>query len=112
MRAYCAISVHVSLDPEVHEQMFRAGGQSDAKPPVLSSQAILLKNDEIVNVIQVVDLAKHLNLEVNSDDVQELLNSHNQALAIDELIEMYEQEQDIEEREPESLEPVQSQKIE
>ncbi|GFV93604.1 hypothetical protein TNCV_1989161 [Trichonephila clavipes] len=36
------ISVYVTLGPEVHEQMFRSGGQSDAKPPVLSSQASLV----------------------------------------------------------------------
>ncbi|GFX81440.1 hypothetical protein TNCV_142901 [Trichonephila clavipes] len=34
-------SVYVTLVPEVHEQMFRSGGQSDATPPVLSSQASL-----------------------------------------------------------------------
>ncbi|GFY24343.1 hypothetical protein TNCV_1013921 [Trichonephila clavipes] len=27
------------MDPEVHEQMYRSGGQYDVKPPVLSSQA-------------------------------------------------------------------------
>ncbi|GFT65396.1 uncharacterized protein TNCV_1609271 [Trichonephila clavipes] len=37
--------------------------------------------------------------------VQELLDSHNQELTIDELIEMHERERDIEELEP--LEPVQ-----
>ncbi|GFW59252.1 hypothetical protein TNCV_2781831 [Trichonephila clavipes] len=36
------ILVYVTLGPEVHEQMFRSGGQSDAKPPVLSFQAILV----------------------------------------------------------------------
>ncbi|GFW75180.1 DUF4817 domain-containing protein [Trichonephila clavipes] len=46
------------------------------------------------------------NLEVVSDDVQELLDTHNQELTMDELIEMHEQEQDIEELE--SLDPVQS----
>ncbi|GFW42639.1 hypothetical protein TNCV_257001 [Trichonephila clavipes] len=35
-------SVPVTLDPEVHEQMFRSGGQPDAKPPVLNSQASLV----------------------------------------------------------------------
>ncbi|GFW72438.1 hypothetical protein TNCV_3796661 [Trichonephila clavipes] len=33
-----------------------------------------------------------INLEVDSDDVQELLEFHNQQLTIDELIEMHEQE--------------------
>ncbi|GFX03012.1 hypothetical protein TNCV_3261581 [Trichonephila clavipes] len=42
-------------------------------------------------------LSRQINLEVDSDDVQELLDSHNQELTMDELIEMHEQEQDIEE---------------
>ncbi|GFW76665.1 hypothetical protein TNCV_4943821 [Trichonephila clavipes] len=32
----------MTLGPRVHEQMFRSGGQSDARPPVLSSQASLV----------------------------------------------------------------------
>ncbi|GFX30746.1 hypothetical protein TNCV_1181241 [Trichonephila clavipes] len=43
--------------------------------------------------------------EVDSDDVQELLDSYNQELTMDELIEKDEQEQDIEEFE--SLESIQ-----
>ncbi|GFW45287.1 hypothetical protein TNCV_4733951 [Trichonephila clavipes] len=35
-------SVYPTLGPEVYEQMFRSGGQSDAKPPVLSSHASLV----------------------------------------------------------------------
>ncbi|GFS52694.1 hypothetical protein TNCV_45611 [Trichonephila clavipes] len=35
-------SVYATLGPEVYEQMFRSGGQSDAKPSVLSSQASLV----------------------------------------------------------------------
>ncbi|GFW18690.1 hypothetical protein TNCV_1369441 [Trichonephila clavipes] len=46
---------------------------------------------EIGNWIDVVDLAKQINLEVDSDDVQELQDSHNQELIFDELIEMREQ---------------------
>ncbi|GFW41415.1 hypothetical protein TNCV_465061 [Trichonephila clavipes] len=46
------------------------------------------------------------NLKVESDDVQVFLDSHNQELAIDEIIEMHEKEQDIEELV--SLDPVQS----
>ncbi|GFX10070.1 peptidase S1 domain-containing protein [Trichonephila clavipes] len=38
-----------------------------------------------------------MNLEVDSDNVQKLLDSHNQELTIDELIELHKQEQDIEE---------------
>ncbi|GFV46239.1 hypothetical protein TNCV_261901 [Trichonephila clavipes] len=49
---------------------------------------------------------RKINLEVDSEDVQELLDSHNQELTMDQLIEMHEQEQDIEEFE--SLDPVQS----
>ncbi|GFX21169.1 hypothetical protein TNCV_4367481 [Trichonephila clavipes] len=39
---------------------------------------------------------RQINLELDSDDVQELLDSHNQELTIDEVIEMHEQKQDIE----------------
>ncbi|GFX50027.1 hypothetical protein TNCV_2375161 [Trichonephila clavipes] len=42
---------------------------------------------------EVVNLARQINLKVNSNDIQELLDSLNQELTIDELIEM--QEQDI-----------------
>ncbi|GFX47452.1 uncharacterized protein TNCV_1734391 [Trichonephila clavipes] len=35
-------SVYTILGPEVHEQMFRSGGQSDAKSQVLSSQENLV----------------------------------------------------------------------
>ncbi|GFW69963.1 hypothetical protein TNCV_1404161 [Trichonephila clavipes] len=66
------------------------------------------KNDkigEIGNVSEeVVDLVRQINLEVNSNDVQELLNSYNQELTIDELIKTL--EQDIEKLE--SLKPIQS----
>ncbi|GFW46328.1 uncharacterized protein TNCV_1388301 [Trichonephila clavipes] len=55
------------------------------------------------------DLARQIHLEVESDDVQELLDSHNHELTIDELIEIHEQEQDIEELE--CLNPVQSEDI-
>ncbi|GFV79239.1 hypothetical protein TNCV_71071 [Trichonephila clavipes] len=51
------------------------------------------KPDELSNVIEeVVDLARQINLEVDSNDVQELLASCNQELIIDEVIEMHEQE--------------------
>ncbi|GFT42398.1 hypothetical protein TNCV_1786781 [Trichonephila clavipes] len=36
------IPVFMTLDTEVQEQMFRSGGQSDAKHPVFSSQASLV----------------------------------------------------------------------
>ncbi|GFU96453.1 hypothetical protein TNCV_90261 [Trichonephila clavipes] len=42
-KAYCAqLSVRDLVGPEVHEQMFWSDGQSDAKPPVLNSQASLV----------------------------------------------------------------------
>ncbi|GFU74214.1 hypothetical protein TNCV_4168051 [Trichonephila clavipes] len=56
--------------------------------------------------MEVVDLAKKTNLDVDNDNVQELLDSHSQELIMDEPIEMHEQGEDIEELE--SLDPVQS----
>ncbi|GFW37353.1 hypothetical protein TNCV_4498441 [Trichonephila clavipes] len=41
-KANYAISVHVILGPEVHEQMFRSGGQPRVKSPVFRSQASLV----------------------------------------------------------------------
>ncbi|GFW17314.1 hypothetical protein TNCV_3905241 [Trichonephila clavipes] len=52
---------------------------------------------------EIVYLVRQINLEVDSD-IQELLDSHNRELTIDELIEMH--EQGIEKFE--SLEPVHS----
>ncbi|GFW84346.1 hypothetical protein TNCV_1132151 [Trichonephila clavipes] len=63
--------------------------------------------DEIGNLIEeVVDLDREINVEGDRDDIQELLDSHYQALTIDELIEMHEQEQHIEELE--SFDTIQS----
>ncbi|GFW75321.1 hypothetical protein TNCV_4189751 [Trichonephila clavipes] len=60
----------------------------------------LKKNDTIGDVTdEEVNLAKQINLEVDSDNVQKLMDSHKQELTIDELIEMHEQEDDIEELE-------------
>ncbi|GFT28061.1 hypothetical protein TNCV_644501 [Trichonephila clavipes] len=42
---------------------------------------------------EAVDLAKKINLEIDSDDVQELQGSHNQVLTIDVLIAMHQQDQ-------------------
>ncbi|GFU36707.1 hypothetical protein TNCV_3311971 [Trichonephila clavipes] len=47
---------------------------------------------------------REINFKVDSDDVQEVVDSYSQELTIDELIEMY--EQDVEELE--SIDPVQS----
>ncbi|GFW61371.1 hypothetical protein TNCV_4136891 [Trichonephila clavipes] len=41
-KAYCAHLSIRDLGPEVQEQMIRSGGQSDTKPPMLSSQASLM----------------------------------------------------------------------
>ncbi|GFW42384.1 hypothetical protein TNCV_239811 [Trichonephila clavipes] len=46
---------------------------------------------------------------MDSDGIQKLLDSHNQELTMDELIEMHEQKQDIEEFE--YLDPVQSEDL-
>ncbi|GFX30090.1 hypothetical protein TNCV_2618011 [Trichonephila clavipes] len=63
--------------------------------------------DENVNLIEeVINIYRQINLEMNSDDVQELLDSHSLELVMDELIETHEQKQDIEELEP--LDSVQS----
>ncbi|GFV29757.1 hypothetical protein TNCV_1925821 [Trichonephila clavipes] len=43
---------------------------------------------------------QQINIEVDSDDVQELMDSHNQEVTMDELVEMHEPEQDINELEP------------
>ncbi|GFW98712.1 tigger transposable element-derived protein 1 [Trichonephila clavipes] len=62
---------------------------------------------KIDNFIEdVVNLARHINLEGDSDDIHDFLDTHNQKLTLDEFIEMHEQEQDI--AKLESLGPVQS----
>ncbi|GFW85420.1 tigger transposable element-derived protein 1 [Trichonephila clavipes] len=55
---------------------------------------------------EVVDLSGQINLEVDSDDVQDLLDFHNQKLTMDLLLDMHKQQHVIEELE--SLYPVQS----
>ncbi|GFU45223.1 hypothetical protein TNCV_4236401 [Trichonephila clavipes] len=53
--------------------------------------------DEIGNLVEkVVDFAMQINSDVNSDDVQKLLDFHNHELTMDELVEMHEQEHNIE----------------
>ncbi|GFX24105.1 transposable element Tcb1 transposase [Trichonephila clavipes] len=60
------------------------------------------KNDENNNVIkEVVNLARQINLERDSDDVQDMPDFYKQELAIDELMEL--QEQDVEELRPSSI---------
>ncbi|GFX60606.1 uncharacterized protein TNCV_3061791 [Trichonephila clavipes] len=57
-----------------------------------------IKIGEIAYAIEIfIELARQINLKVNSDDIPELLNFHNHELTIDELIEMHKQKQDIEE---------------
>ncbi|GFX57004.1 hypothetical protein TNCV_3701691 [Trichonephila clavipes] len=53
--------------------------------------------DNSLSIEEFADLPRLINLEVNGDDIQELLDSHNQKTTVDELIEMHEQKQDIEE---------------
>ncbi|GFX42695.1 hypothetical protein TNCV_2196541 [Trichonephila clavipes] len=49
------------------------------------------KSLKINNVMEeIIDLARQTNLDVDIDEVQELLDSHNQVLTIEELIEKYE----------------------
>ncbi|GFV80953.1 transposable element Tc3 transposase [Trichonephila clavipes] len=71
-----------------------------------SRDGISVRESDVIRKVieEVVDLARQINLEVDSDNVRELLHSHNQDSAMDELIEMHEQEQDFEELE--SLESV------
>ncbi|GFT23363.1 hypothetical protein TNCV_2016461 [Trichonephila clavipes] len=61
-------------------------------PPIIKTQTELVpKPDEIGNFIEdIVDFGREINLEVNSDEVQELQDSHHQELTVDELIEMHE----------------------
>ncbi|GFX76470.1 hypothetical protein TNCV_2130211 [Trichonephila clavipes] len=52
------------------------------------------KKSEIRNAVKDdVDLAIKIFFEMDSEDVRKLLDSHNQELTIDELIEMRKQEQ-------------------
>ncbi|GFX15319.1 hypothetical protein TNCV_3302481 [Trichonephila clavipes] len=44
-----------------------------------------IKPDEIGNLTEEVDLARQINPDVDSDDVQELLDSHNQEPTVHEL---------------------------
>ncbi|GFV86041.1 hypothetical protein TNCV_670381 [Trichonephila clavipes] len=76
--------------------------------PIIKTQAESLPEPiGIGNLIkEVADVAMQINSEVDNDDVQKLLDSHNQELTIDELTEMHEQEQDIEQLE--SVDSVQS----
>ncbi|GFV32021.1 hypothetical protein TNCV_1195531 [Trichonephila clavipes] len=50
---------------------------------------------KLVDYITLADPAWEINLEVDSDDVQQMLDSHNHKLTIGELIQMHEQDHDI-----------------
>ncbi|GFU29290.1 tigger transposable element-derived protein 1 [Trichonephila clavipes] len=53
----------------------------------------LSETEEIGNLIEkVVDFSRKIISEVDSNDVQELLDFHNQELTVNELIEMHEQD--------------------
>ncbi|GFX68277.1 hypothetical protein TNCV_2816521 [Trichonephila clavipes] len=108
---------HVPLVSPLTTQF--AGAASDVYPKLrkaaptclaqywMSISEFVAEPDENGNVIeQVVDLLRQINLEVDSDDVQTLLHSYNSELTVDKLKEMKEQEQDNEDIE--SLDPVQS----
>ncbi|GFV22076.1 hypothetical protein TNCV_4527611 [Trichonephila clavipes] len=62
-------------------------------PPIIKTVVVVSvpEPDEIGNMIEdVVDLARQINLEVDSDDVQKVLDTHNQELTMDELVQMHE----------------------
>ncbi|GFW24435.1 hypothetical protein TNCV_606761 [Trichonephila clavipes] len=68
-------------------------GQADGSSMYL---ACLSGKVGLNGIEEIVDLARQINLEVDNEDIQELLDSHNQELTMNELIEMH--EQDIEEQ--------------
>ncbi|GFU63439.1 hypothetical protein TNCV_44851 [Trichonephila clavipes] len=66
----------------------------------LQSYGGISASDEIGHVIEkVVDIARQIILEMDSGGVQELMDSYNQELIMDELIKMHEQQQGIQELE-------------
>ncbi|GFV46328.1 hypothetical protein TNCV_3232171 [Trichonephila clavipes] len=74
------------------------GWSTTAKSKIALSCYTTRLPDEIGSVIELdVDHAKKINLEADSDDVQKLLDSQYQEVAMEELIEMHEQEQNVEE---------------
>ncbi|GFU76976.1 hypothetical protein TNCV_4521321 [Trichonephila clavipes] len=76
---------HIIGDPDMTQQH-----QLTATTHTLVAES-LPESGEIGNFIEeVVDLARQINSEVDSEDVQELLNSCNQELTFDELMEMHE----------------------
>ncbi|GFW12314.1 hypothetical protein TNCV_2489581 [Trichonephila clavipes] len=62
----------------------------------ISQEESVPDTDAIDNLIEeVVNLARQINLEVDSDDIQELLDTHNQELTMDELIEVSDERKSI-----------------
>ncbi|GFT25061.1 hypothetical protein TNCV_179731 [Trichonephila clavipes] len=87
------------LDRNSLEAFLVAPKHSKSSDPLVTATKVAESvPDEIGNLIdEVINLACQINVEVNSDDVQDLLDSHNKELTMDELVEMHEQKQDIEE---------------
>ncbi|GFV25805.1 hypothetical protein TNCV_3867751 [Trichonephila clavipes] len=100
-----AIRYHItSLDRGLKRPIFSANSSRVASKT--DTESVPVPEEMGIGIEKVVDLARQINLEVDSVDVQKLLHSYNEKLTIDELIEMREQKQGIEELE--FLDPVQS----
>ncbi|GFT95907.1 uncharacterized protein TNCV_312421 [Trichonephila clavipes] len=99
----CPLQAAIKGKEKVDRQKCNRGKPQKACVIILCYQSHGRRNGKIGgtgNVIgEIVHLSRQINLEVNGDDVQELLDFHNQELTIDELTEMDEQEPDIEELE-------------
>ncbi|GFT07166.1 tigger transposable element-derived protein 1 [Trichonephila clavipes] len=126
----CFLTKHIykGIIHKALAHIFKYSSTSTASPRVHDFQIVLIRlllkrfffitetqaqsvsePDETSNVIEeAVDLERQINLEVKNDDTQELLDSRNQELTVDELTKLYEQEQDI--KEMESLDPVRTDK--
>ncbi|GFT72913.1 hypothetical protein TNCV_1976351 [Trichonephila clavipes] len=97
---------YMSVDLVLLLEVLWVSGKTLPVPFMLYLRLSLEKFSEIGNVNdEFADFGSQINLEVESDDIQELLHSHNQKLTIDELTQMHEQKQDIEE--VFSLDPIQ-----
>ncbi|GFW57976.1 hypothetical protein TNCV_2741221 [Trichonephila clavipes] len=108
-KIYGCYESHTSRIPstmKVHQNIEYSNTSTYANPELrdfqISSINLLFKNYktrlpvENGNVIEkAVDLVRQMNLELVSDDVQELLDCHNQEQTIDEFTDMH--QQDIEE---------------
>ncbi|GFV33465.1 hypothetical protein TNCV_2412231 [Trichonephila clavipes] len=89
--------LNANLECNANFKYFVNSSFSSSPITKIQSESVL-DPDEIDSVIEVVVyLAKQINLQVDSDDFQELLICHNQRLTIDEIIEMQKREQNFEE---------------